>query len=118
MPHTSTHSSMEQCIDNCWDCHRVCLESVAHCLEKGGKHSEPRHISLLLECAEICQTSANFMLQGSSFHSRTCEVCAEVCDACAESCERLSADPEMKKCAEACRKCADSCRQMIGKVAA
>jgi hypothetical protein len=31
---------------------------------------------LLLDCAEICQTAANFMLRNSELHSRTCAVCA------------------------------------------
>ncbi|HWW76412.1 MAG TPA: four-helix bundle copper-binding protein [Pyrinomonadaceae bacterium] len=106
---------MQQCIQNCTECHRACLEMVAHCLGVGGQHAEPAHIRLLLDCAEICQTSADFMIRGSEFHGRTCGVCAEVCTRCAEECERLAGDDEMmKRCAEICRRCADSCRQMAG----
>jgi hypothetical protein len=37
-------SEMEDCIKNCSDCHDVCLETVTHCLQKGGRHAEVQHI--------------------------------------------------------------------------
>ncbi len=115
MAHTpGAHASpeMEQCIQNCTDCHHICVETVAYCLQMGGKHAEASHITILLDCAEICQTSANFMLRGSTFHGRTCGVCAEVCERCAQECEQMCDDAQMQACAEACRRCAESCRQM------
>jgi len=111
MHHEKT-AEMQRCIDDCLSCHSVCLETVTHCLEMGGRHAEPRHIRLLLDCAEICQTSANFMLRGSDLHSRTCGVCAEVCVRCAEDCEQFRDDPMMMACAETCRRCAGSCQEM------
>jgi hypothetical protein len=104
---------MEQCIQNCTDCHDICVETATHCLQKGGKHAEANHIRLLLDCAQICQTSADFMLRGSVLHGRTCEVCAEVCERCAQDCERIDPnDAQMQECAEMCRRCAQSCREM------
>jgi len=111
-------AEMRRCIENCSDCHNVCVETIAHCLELGGKHAEAAHIRLLMDCAEICLTSANYMLRGSELHVRTCAVCAEVCERCAESCEALGDDPLMKQCAEICRRCAESCRQMAATRAA
>ena len=49
------------------DCHDICLQTVSHCLEKGGDHARTEHVTLLLDCAEICQTAANFMLRNSSY---------------------------------------------------
>lgn len=115
MKHTDTN--MQKCIDTCLDCYKACLETVTHCLTKGGKHATPQHIKSLLACAEICNTSAQFMLLGSEQHTEICEVCAETCDRCAESCERMGDDPQMKECAEACRQCAESCRKMSGRKA-
>ena len=110
---TSITSEMQQCIDECTRCHNICLAAVSHCLELGGKHADPAHIRLLLDCADICQTSANFMLRGSDLHQRTCAVCAEVCRACAEDCERMAGgDQLMKDCAEQCRRCAETCERM------
>lgn len=110
-PRSQKGKNLQKCIDECVSCHRICLETVQYCLKQGGKHAEASHITLLLDCAEICQTSANFMLRGSELHVRTCAVCAEVCRRCVESCEQLEGD-QMQRCAEACRSCAESCEQM------
>ena len=111
--HNNQHAQeMQQCIENCLTCHRSCLETVTHCLAKGGRHAEAAHIRLLLDCVEICQTSANFMLRGSLFHALTCGVCAELCQRCADDCARFSDDQIMAQCAQICRRCAESCRHM------
>jgi hypothetical protein len=110
MSHLS--DAMQECIDRCQTCEASCLQSVSHCLTQGGKHADAKHIGLLAVCAEICHTSARFMLYDSTFHTRICAICAEVCDACAEDCERFADDDMMQQCAQACRRCADSCREM------
>jgi hypothetical protein len=93
-------------------CHGTCVETVDHCLQKGGRHAEAHHIRVLLDCAQICATSADFMLRGSEMHGSTCGVCAEACERCAADCERLADDDMMRRCAETCRRCAESCRGM------
>ncbi len=68
---THTHEiteEMKTCIQNCLDCHRICTETAAHCLHMGGPHAEAAHIRLLLNCAQICAASADFMLRTSHFH--------------------------------------------------
>lgn len=105
-------SEMEACIEACRDCARTCTETVRYCLDMGGQHAEARHIALLLDCAQICQASADFMLRGSDLSGRICATCAEVCERCAESCEQFGDDEMMRACAAACRRCAESCRRM------
>lgn len=113
MAHDHTAAEMQECTQNCLDCHSVGLETVAHCLEMGGRHAEASHIRLLLDCADICRASADFMLRGSAHHAAVCGVCATVCDACAADCDRMGDDDElMRECAQACRRCAESCRRM------
>ncbi len=107
-----TGNDMKACIDECEACHRVCAETARYCLEKGGRHAAPEHVGLLIDCAEICQTSANFMMRGSPVHKTVCGACAEICERCAESCDKLGDDAQLKSCAEACRACAESCRSM------
>lgn len=114
MAHVDT--AMRTCIDACQACHAVCLETVQHCLDMGGKHAEAAHITTLLDCAQICATSADFMLRGSSSHAATCLACAEVCETCAESCDTLDG-AEMKRCADECRRCAEECRTMAASAA-
>jgi len=80
-----------------------------HCLEMGGAHVEPEHFRLMLDCAEICQTAANFMLRSSKHHPHVCAECADVCEDCAKSCEAVG---DMDDCVAACRRCAQTCSQM------
>ena len=105
---------MQDCIDNCTDCHRICTEAAAYCLDEGGEMAIPAHIRLLLDCAQICQTSADFMLRLSDHHVMICRVCAEICEACAQACLQFEQDEEMAQCARICTQCATSCREMGG----
>ena len=101
---------MQRCVDECLRCYAVCLQmAMNHCLEVGGEHVAPQHFRLMMACAEICRTSAHFMLIGSEHHRHTCAECAEICEQCARECERLG---DMQECVDACRRCAESCRKM------
>jgi hypothetical protein len=103
-------AEIESCVDECLRCYKVCLgTAMHHCLETGGEHVAPAHFRLMMACAEICRTSAHFMLIGSPHHKHTCRECAEICSECADDCRRLD---DMEECVEACRRCADSCRKM------
>jgi hypothetical protein len=110
-------SDVQQCIQNCLDCHNSCLNTVTYCLQQGQHHADPAHIVMMLDCAEMCQTSANFMLRHSAFHMRTCDVCAEICKACAADCQKFSDDMQMQSCADMCRRCAQSCQSMAAMMA-
>ncbi len=81
---------------------------------RAGTTPDHAHIRLLSDCAEICQTSAHFMLRGSDLHTQTCEVCATVCERCAEACAAIRDNTQMQRCEDACRRCANSCRAMAG----
>jgi hypothetical protein len=107
-----TKNPMQSCIDACTKCYQICFQTaMTHCLEAGGKHVEPNHFRLMINCAQICQTSAALQLSNSEFISECCALCAEVCEACAESCAKLDT---MNACEEACLDCAASCRAMAG----
>jgi hypothetical protein len=89
---TTKHArTMEQCIENCTNCHRICLETAArHFAGESSPRLEEQHVRLLLDCAEICRTSADFMMRGSVMHQHTCRACAEICRRCAESCREMA----------------------------
>jgi hypothetical protein len=100
----------EDCIENCSTCSETCYKTAMnHCLQMGGKHVEPEHFKLMLNCAKVCETSACLQLNGSHFSAQLCNLCAEICEACADSCERVG---DMDECVAVCRKCVESCRQM------
>ena len=104
--------TVQDCVESCLRSHSACLETATYCLEKGGMHTAAAHLTLLLDCAEICQTTANSMLRRSPQHAVLCAACAQICDACAQSCEVIGDDEEMRRCAKTCRDCAASCRDM------
>lgn len=114
--HHHADAKMEECIELCWSCRDMCQTTLfTHCLEHG--HTEPGHVRVMMDCIQICQTSADFMTRGSILHTHICKACAEVCEACAASCDAMGG-AEMTRCAEICRRCAESCRQMSGAIGA
>jgi hypothetical protein len=106
------HDVMQECIEECLNCHAVCTMTAQHALVKGGEYADVNVVGVLLDCAELCQVSANFMLRGSPFHAVTCAACAELCRACEEVCRTVPGDEQMEHCADVCAACADSCEQM------
>lgn len=109
MQHPFTQD-MQNCIDECLQCYQTCTrEAMNHCLEAGGKHVEPKHFRLMMNCAEMCRTAADFMLSNSALCARICAACAEVCESCAQNCEEVG---DMDDCVQECRRCAQSCLQM------
>jgi hypothetical protein len=104
----------ELCKERCLECERVCQETLAHCTDMGGKHVEGEHLRLMIDCADICHTTASFVMHRSEFMGAEAQVCGEVCARCAASCERVGADEHMKGCVDACKRCADACRKMHG----
>ncbi|EIT72073.1 MULTISPECIES: four-helix bundle copper-binding protein [Hydrocarboniphaga] len=109
-------SSMQDCIDACSACAEICWRmATTHCLEKGGAHVRYPHLALMLNCAVLCRTAAQFMLSGLEQHRHVCAACAKVCAACAEDCGAID---DMQDCADACRRCASSCAAMGGEAQA
>ena len=108
MDHLS--SEMRQCIETCLRCYATCTSTaMGHCLEMGGAHTEKKHFTLMMACAEICRTAAHFMLIGSAHHRHVCRECAEICEECARDCERIG---DMEDCVGICRQCAQECSRM------
>jgi hypothetical protein len=109
---SSTEQAKQAYIVACNHCHQICLQTAMNYrLETGGKYLEAKHFRLIMNCADICQTSANFQLSSSDFHHRLCKICTEVCEACSANCEKIGG---MDEYAEVCRECAVSCWQMVG----
>lgn len=104
--------TLDSCVDSCLASHRACLETARYCTEQGAAHVAAAHIALLLDCAELCQTTANSLLRKSPQHALLCDVCARMCEACAKDCAGFTGDVRMQACARTCRECAASCRDM------
>lgn len=113
MHHNDGEPREEKCLADSARSMRACSETLAHCLEQGGKHAEPKHISILLDCIRICQLNQEFMLRDSMHRKCIADECAKICELCAESCENIDqGDAMMRECAKICRECAASCKDM------
>src|SRR5436305_7470389 len=104
---------MQQCIQDCLDCHAVCMRTAEACRQAGGEHAHDEHVYMLLDCADMCLTAAHFMQHNSPLYGYTCQACMQVCNHCAGECEQMGDND----CANACRTCAQSCEQMTKLVA-
>ncbi len=70
MAHTAAQNlsrEMQECIEHCTECHAMCLSTAAHCLDLGGKHASRQHQTTLLDCAQICAASADFIFGNRRF---------------------------------------------------
>lgn len=106
------HDEIQQCIEECLNCHAACTMTAQYALGEGGDKADAGLVGVLLDCAEICQTSANFMLRGSPYHGATCAACAELCRATEDALRDFGDDEQMAHCAEMCATCATSCERM------
>ena len=105
---------MERCIEACRDCHSSCVETIAHCLQKGGEHAEVGHITLMQDCADICELSEEVMLRSRRrFVNRVCALCADDAAMPAPKLRDGSMTRPCKRCAEQCHSCAGACREML-----
>jgi len=110
MPHTPVPQELANCIQDCLDCYRTCQQTaLLHCLEVGGKHVEPQHFRLMMDCAEACRSAGALMINGSPYHAESCRLCAEICRNCAQSCRSIG---DMDECVTICERCAESCESM------
>lgn len=94
-------------------CHNICLETHIYCLNKGGPLADPALGRLLLDCADICDTTGRFMLRRSSYYPDLCAIAVEVCRRCAETCLRSSDDEQLRLCANVCREAEALCGELL-----
>ena len=97
----------------CQECYRLCLAMANYCQAKGDPQAGIKQIRLLLDCAEISQTAADFLPRGSDLHLTICNACAVVSLKCAAACEEFIDDELMQAGAAACRRCAEFCQALV-----
>jgi hypothetical protein len=105
---------IEECVAKCLDCRSLCMKVVDHCWRLRKIKRECPDIRPLLNCAEMCATTARFMLRGSEFCRELCVLCAQVCQCCADQFRGVHDETEIEACAAACRQCAECCERIAG----
>ena len=99
-------SQIEECIQDCFNSHAVCLDTAMSLLQKG--NTSANTVLILLDCSEICATNAHFLMRNSPVYGSVCQTCAQVCTHCAGVCDEIGEND----CANACRASATSCEQL------
>ena len=82
---------------------------MVHCVPSDGYGVNEQLCTLLLNCSDISQMTANFILNGSPFQEPLLRLCAEVCEACAKACSGIE---DFEECIAACYACAEACHAL------
>lgn len=96
---------MEENIQNCLQCYRVCLRTFSHLLtlEPDAGLANPEQLHLLLVCADVCRMCAEFYARFSEFHPRAANLCCVVLPAIPAVWDYLRAStPVVRECASTC----------------
>ncbi|MDZ4755529.1 MAG: four-helix bundle copper-binding protein [Phycisphaerae bacterium] len=108
--------AMRDCAELCRQCADTCLELVGNCVAHSGHDSgsstNAQHLNLLLDCIDICGSSAASLRRGSPHHGMLCSACAGVALLCATECQKRGGDERMVRCAQICARCAEKCQRM------
>jgi hypothetical protein len=107
-PWTETTRTLIECLR----CREVCEDTVTHALRVGGPALEDERIGALLDCADVCRTTATLIRRGSPLAGRTAGIAADLCERAAEACAAFAEDRALAACAETCRRCAAWCRRL------
>jgi hypothetical protein len=90
--------------------HRLSAHGTAAGLELGGKHTEARHFRLMLDCAQICQTTADFSVARLGGVRRSLR---DVRSGVRSLRAQLRRNGDLDECLWAARRCAESCRSLM-----
>jgi len=96
----------------CLRAHQACEEAVAQALRTDESGGVDERVGALLDCADVCRTTARYIRYGSPLLRGTAGVAAELCTRAAEACAAAAAVPAMAAYAEACRRAAACCRRV------
>jgi hypothetical protein len=84
--------------DLCLEGYDACLEAILERVARLGDVADAR-VTLLQDCAELCQVAADFLLRRSPRGKRVERLCAAVCAEGAEACGGADGGPPVRRCA-------------------
>ncbi len=110
---TNTTDKYQKCLDACAKCVQACYECLRACLNEPDMAARKNCISILMECALICQQAVAYMSMDAQYAKDLCKLCATICDKCSQECKMFK-DDHCQKCAQVCQECATECNNMAG----
>ena len=110
-----TETEALQTIDDCMEAYKVCRQTAAYSIGKGGKLAEPHRIQVLYDAAEINLAMADFLSRASHFHNALGKLCIEITRACAEAISKDEHDDDQLRTTYAvCERAIRSCKELTG----
>jgi hypothetical protein len=85
----------------------ACNAAFAHVTQQG-EVEDPELLACIVDCVDLCTTTASFIVRGSEHADDLREVCAELAKCVEESCEEYGDDEVLTACADACREAYDA----------
>jgi hypothetical protein len=85
----------------------ACNAAFAYCTQQDGIE-DPELLACMVDCVDLCTTTASFIVRGSEHADDLREVCAELAKCVEESCEEYGDDEVLTACADACREAYDA----------
>ncbi|MGO1470680.1 MAG: four-helix bundle copper-binding protein [Tissierella sp.] len=70
---TNTNNKMQACIDACTKCSQACYECFSECLNEPDLKERKDCVSILVECAMMCQMSVAMMSMNGQFSNGRCQ---------------------------------------------
>lgn len=110
-PRLPSPSDLRAAFLACLRAHEACEAAVTQVL-RGDDGAVDERVGTLLDCADVCRTTARHIRHGSPLVRGTAGVAAELCERAAEACTALAGVPVMAAYAEACRRTAACCRRV------
>ena len=80
----------------------ACNAAFAYCTQQD-EIEDPELLACMVDCVDLCTTTASFIVRGSEHADDLREVCAELAKCVEESCEEYGDDEVLTACADACR---------------
>jgi hypothetical protein len=111
---TATRNPLARdCLDACAECGQR-LRALAREGARAAKGSDAERARwrLLLDCAELCEATVNFLQGESVFLPQLTEACMHLCDECATELDTVRGDPAVAAAAAAARACSRACHAL------
>ena len=87
-------------------CVDACNAAFAY-LTQQDEVDDPELLACIVDCAELCSTTASFIVRGSEHADDLRETCADLAKCVEESCEEYEGDEVLTSLADACREVHD-----------
>lgn len=97
-----------ECLLTCQKCHAACLQVAGNSLLSSDDPLFSPRVRLL-ETADICCATAEFVRRNSQFAALMCALCVQLCQTSAKAFEDAA---ELDECALFCLKCAGLCDEI------